>query len=142
MPEPQQLAERSVRALYERDSASQALGMEILEVKPDFVRVAMVVRADMVNGHDICHGGLIFALADSAFAFCCNSGNAVTVGAGATIDYLAPAKRGARLVATATMIWRSRRSGLCEVIVHDSVGERIALFRGRSAQRQGQVVAE
>src|ERR1700755_3274096 len=84
------LAERVVRVLYERDRASQSLGMQILEVKPGFVRIAMEVRPDMVNGHDICHGGLIFTLADSAFAFSCNSFNVVTVAAGASIDFLAP----------------------------------------------------
>ena len=84
------LAERVVRTLFDRDRASQALGIGILEVRPGYIRASMPVRPDMVNGHDTCHGGYIFTLADSAFAFCCNSFNAVTVASGATIDFLRP----------------------------------------------------
>ena len=135
------LAKRAVQALYDGDTASQALGIRLQEVRADFVRATMTVRADMVNGHRSCHGGLIFTLADSAFAFCCNSGNAVTVGAAATIDFLSPAKAGDELTAVATMSWRSSRTGLCDVVVRISAA-RIAIFRGRSIQRQGQLVPE
>ena len=127
---------------WEKDAASQALGIRIAEIRPDFIRATMVVRPDMVNGHDLCHGGLIFTLADSAFAFCCNSGNAVTVGAAATIDYLAPAIRGDELTAVARMSWRSGRTGLCDVIVSNQRGETLAVFRGRSVHRQGTLVPE
>ena len=140
--ESQHLAEHVVRVLYERDSASQALGITILEVRPGFIRAAMNVRPDMVNGHDICHGGLIFTLADSAFAFCCNSFNAVTVAAGASIDFLAPARKGDRLIATARQLWRSKRTGLYEIEVATEQGVTIALFRGRSHQLKGQIVAD
>lgn len=136
----QQLAERVVRVLYERDRASQALGITVLEVKPGFVRAAMDVRPDMVNGHDICHGGLIFALADSAFAFSCNSFNVVTVAAGASIDFLAPGRKGDRLIATARQLWRSKRTGLYEIEVANQDGVTIALFRGRSHQLKGEIV--
>ena len=136
----QTLAERTVRAMYERDAASQGLGIEIVEVRPGFVRATMLVRPDMVNGHDIGHGGFIFALADSAFAFACNSYNAITVAAGATIDFLAPARKGDRLTATATELWRSRRTGLYEITVTNQQGTLVALFRGRSHQLKGQVV--
>jgi acyl-CoA thioesterase len=138
--EAQALAERVVRTLFERDRASQALGIEILEVRPGYIRASMSVRADMVNGHDICHGGYIFTLADSAFAFCCNSFNASTVASGATIDFLAPAHKGDRLVATAKQLWRSRRTGLYEIEVANQGGAVIALFRGRSHQVKGQIV--
>jgi acyl-CoA thioesterase len=138
----QHLAERAVHALFERDRASQALGIEILEVRPGFTRVAMLIRPDMVNGHDICHGGYVFTLADSAFAFCCNSFNAVTVAAGATIDFLAPARTGDRLTATARQLWRSRRTGLYEIEVTNQHGAPIALFRGRSHQLKGEVVSD
>jgi acyl-CoA thioesterase len=138
----QRLAERAVQAMYERDAASRALGIRILEVRPDFIRAAMTVRDDMVNGHDLCHGGFIFTLADSAFAFCCNSRNAVTVGGSASIDFLAPARKEDELFALATMISRSRRSGLCDVVVSNRRGETIAHFRGRSVQLQGQVSEE
>jgi acyl-CoA thioesterase len=136
----QDLAERVVRELYARDRASQALGITILEVRPGFVRAAMDVRADMVNGHDICHGGLIFTLADSAFAFSCNSFNVVTVAAGASIDFLAPARKGDRLVATARQLWRSKRSGLYEIEVANQDGVTIALFRGRSHQLKDEII--
>ena len=138
----QRLAERTVREMYARDAASRGLGIEIVEVRPGFVRATMLVRPDMVNGHDLGHGGFIFALADSAFAFSCNSYNAVTVAAGATIDFLAPARKGDRLTATASELWRSRRTGLYEITVTNQDGTVIALFRGRSHQIKGQVVPD
>jgi acyl-CoA thioesterase len=138
----QQLAERTVREMYARDAASRGLGIEIVEVRPGFVRATMLVRPDMVNGHDIGHGGFIFTLADSAFAFSCNSHNAVTVAAGATIDFLAPARKGDCLTATASELWRSRRTGLYEITVTNQDGTVIALFRGRSYQIKGQVVPD
>ncbi|TLY60876.1 MAG: hotdog fold thioesterase, partial [Gammaproteobacteria bacterium] len=87
----QLLAERAAQALFERDQASQVLGMRLVEVRPGYARMVMRVRADMMNGHATCHGGLIFALADSAFAFSCNSHNESTVAAAASIDFLASA---------------------------------------------------
>jgi acyl-CoA thioesterase len=128
-----------VAALFERDRASQALGMRILGVRPGWVRLAMAVRADMVNGHGLCHGGLVFALADSAFAFACNSCNESTVAAAASIDYLAAARAGDELTAEAAELWRTRRNGLYEITVTNQRGERIALFRGRSYRIDGQV---
>lgn len=136
----QVLAERAVRALYERDPASRGLHIQIAEVKPGFIRATMPIRADMVNGHDICHGGFVFTLADSAFAFCCNSYNKVTVAASATIDFLAPTRRGDVLTATARELWRSRTAGLYEIVVTNQEGKTVALFRGRSHQLQGEVV--
>jgi acyl-CoA thioesterase len=102
----------------------------------------MLVREDMVNGHNICHGGFVFTLADSAFAFCCNSYNLVTVAAGATIDFLAPAQIGDRLFATAKELWRSRRTGLYEIEVTNQGGSLVALFRGRSHQLKGNVLPD
>lgn len=126
------LAEESVRAMWSRDAASQALGMRVIEVRPGHAQVAMAVRADMTNGHGICHGGLIFALADSAFACACNSCGGTTVAAGATIDFLLPARVGDELLATAVERSRSRRTGLYDVTVANGAGAVIALFRGRS----------
>jgi acyl-CoA thioesterase len=140
--ESQALAERVVRVLFDRDRASQGLGIEILEVRPGYIRATMLVREDMVNGHNICHGGYVFTLADSAFAFCCNSFNVVTVAAGATIDFLAPAHAGDRLFATAKELWRSRRTGLYEIEVTNQNDATIALFRGRSHQLKGQVLPD
>ena len=137
----QLLAERAAQALFERDQASQVLGMRLLEVRPGHARVVMRVRADMVNGHARCHGGLIFALADSAFAFSCNSHNESTVAAAASIDFLASASAGDELSAVATELWRSQRNGIYEVTVTNQRGERIALFRGRSYRIDGQVTS-
>lgn len=136
----QQTAKQAAAALYGRDRASQMLGMRILDAKPGQARVAMTIGAQMVNGHDICHGGLVFALADSAFAFACNSHNENTVAAGASIDFLLPARLGDELTAQAQELWLSRRSGIYEVSVTNQRGECVALFRGRSHRLGGAVI--
>jgi acyl-CoA thioesterase len=134
------LAEACATAMFAQDRASQALGMRIIEVTPGYAQLAMSVREDMVNGHQICHGGLIFTLADSAFAFACNTYNAVTVAAGATIEFLAPGRLGDELTATAQEQSRSRRTGVYDVTVRNQRGECIALFRGRSHQTSGRII--
>jgi acyl-CoA thioesterase len=138
--EAQRTAERATCALFAADRASQALGMRISGVRPGWARVTMQVRPEMVNGHGVCHGGLVFALGDSAFAFACNSYNDSTVAAAATIDFLAAAREGDELTAEASELWRTRRNGLYEIVVTNQRGERIALFRGRSYRIDGQVV--
>jgi acyl-CoA thioesterase len=138
----QQRALRAANALFERDRASQALGMRLAAVAPGHARVTMTVRPDMLNGHGSCHGGLVFALADSAFAFACNSHNEATVAAAAAIDFLAAARSGDELAAEARELWRSRRNGIYEITVTNQRGERIALFRGRSYRVEGPVVNE
>lgn len=135
----QHLAEASAQALYQRDRASQALGMKLAAVRPGWAQVVMRVRADMTNGHDLCHGGLVFALADSAFAFACNSYNESTVAAAAAIDFLSAARLGDELTAEAAELWRTRRNGIYEITVTNQRGERIALFRGRSYRIEGEV---
>lgn len=137
-----QRARRAAAALFERDRASQALGMRLSEIAPGRARVTMTVRPDMVNGHGSCHGGLVFALADSAFAFACNSHNEATVAAAAAIDFLAAAREGDELAAAAHELWRSRRNGIYEITVTNQRGERVALFRGRSYRVEGAVVNE
>src|SRR5471030_2557347 len=94
-------AKSTVQALYLADTASQSLGIEFIEIAPGRVRIAMTVRPDMVNGHGMCHGGIVFPFADSAFAFACNSYGDPMVAAGATIEYLAPTPLGERIFATA-----------------------------------------
>jgi len=141
MSDPQSVAEASARAMYEQDRASQALGMRILEVRPGGARLAMKVREDMVNGHQICHGGLIFTLADSAFAFACNTYDLVTVAAAGTIEFLLAARLGDELTATAEERTRSKRTGVYDVSVHNQRGECVALFRGRSHQIGGTITA-
>src|SRR5437867_4296908 len=120
--DPQALAERAGAAMFERDRASQALGMKLVAIRPGFARMSMKVRPDMVNGHDICHGGLIFTLADSTFAFACNSHNHVTVAAGCAIDFLAPAKLDDVLTATGEERALAGRSGVYDIKVENQDG--------------------
>ena len=124
-------AEACARHLWATDVASQRLGMVLEYAGPGAARVSMVVRDDMVNGHDTCHGGLIASLADSAFAFACNSRDVATVAAGFEVDFLEPAYRGERLVAEACEVALRGRSGVYDVTVcrDDTL---LALFRGRS----------
>jgi acyl-CoA thioesterase len=136
------LAEPAAAALYARDRASHMLGMRLEDAEPGRARVAMQVRADMLNGHGVCHGGLVFALADSAFAFACNAGNESTVAAAASIDFLIAAREGDELSAEAHELWRTRRNGIYEITVTNQRGERVALFRGRSYRISGSVVNE
>lgn len=133
-------ARRAVQALYDGDRASQMLGMKVLSCGPGRATVSMIVRPDMVNGHRICHGGLIFALADSAFAFACNSHGNNTVAAGAAIEFLAPGREGDVLRAIATERWRAGRAGVYEIEVRNQRDETVALFRGRSHQVAGRLV--
>jgi acyl-CoA thioesterase len=134
------VAEACATAMFAQDRASQALGMRIIEVAAGYAQLAMSVREDMVNGHQICHGGLIFTLADSAFAFACNTYNAATVAAGGTIEFLAPGRLGDELTATAQEQSRSRRTGVYDVTVRNQHGECIALFRGRSHEIGGRLI--
>jgi acyl-CoA thioesterase len=141
MSDPQSVAEASARAMYEQDRASQALGMRVLEVRPGYARLAMKVREDMLNGHQLCHGGLIFTLADSAFAFACNTYDLVTVASSGTIEFLLAGRLGDELTATAEQRTRSKRIGVYDVSVHNQRGECVALFRGRSHQIGGSITA-
>ena len=141
MSDPQAVADASARAMYAEDGASQALGMRILEVRPGYARLAMKVREDMVNGHQLCHGGLIFTLADSAFAFACNTYDLVTVASAASVEFLLTARLGDELTAIAEERSRSKRTGVYDVTVRNSQGECVALFRGRSHQIGGSISA-
>jgi acyl-CoA thioesterase len=138
--ERERLATAVGEAMYARDTASQALGMTIEEVGPGYARVRMAVRADMLNGHGTCHGGLVFALADSAFAFACNSHDVVTVAAGCSIEFLAPAREGDELVAEAEELHREGRNGVYDVAVRRADGALVATFRGRSASTRERVL--
>jgi acyl-CoA thioesterase len=128
--------------MYCTDRASQNLGLEILDVAPGSVRICMTVRPEMVNGHGLCHGGIIFTLADSAFAFACNSHGEPMVAAGASIDFLAPTPAGELLTATATEVSRGARHGVYDVRVSKNSGETVALFRGRSARLRPPILNE
>jgi len=137
---PQALAELAGKTMYERDPASQGLGMTLDEIRPGYARMSMRVRANMLNGHASCHGGFIFTLADSAFAFACNSHNFNTVGAGCTIDYLAPGREGDILSAEAVEQALAGKTGVYDVTVTNAEGKTIALFRGKSHRVSGTVV--
>jgi acyl-CoA thioesterase len=126
-----------VQSLYLADRASQSLGIEIMDVAPGRVQIAMTVRPDMVNGHGMCHGGIVFAFADSAFAFACNSHGDAMVAAGAGIEFLAPAPCGERITARATEVSRGARHGIYDVAVTAASGEVLAQFRGRCSRFRG-----
>jgi acyl-CoA thioesterase len=132
--DPLRRAQKAVQSLYAADRASQALGIDIMDVAPGRVRIEMTVRSDMVNGYGMCHGGIVFAFADSAFAFACNSYGEPMVAAGASIEFLAPTPLGERVTAAATEISRSGRHGIYDVAVSDAAGKVLAQFRGRCAR--------
>jgi acyl-CoA thioesterase len=133
---PDAVARRSAEVMWSEDHASQALGMRINDVGPGRAVLEMVVRADMVNGQAIGHGGLTFTLADSAFAFACNSYNRRTVAAGAEIRFLAPTRAGDRLVAEAVERSREGRDGVYDVTVRCG-GTVVAEFVGQSKEIRG-----
>ncbi|MDR7050314.1 acyl-CoA thioesterase [Duganella sp. 3397] len=137
----QALAEKVAAAMYARDPASQGLGITLDGVGPGHATMSMTIRADMLNGHGSCHGGFIFTLADSAFAFACNSYNLTTVGAACTIDYLAPGRPGDVLTATAREQALAGKSGVYDVGVINQEGRTVALFRGKSLRVGGHVLA-
>jgi acyl-CoA thioesterase len=134
------LAETVAAAMFARDPASRGLGMTINAVGPGYASMSMTIRADMLNGHQSCHGGFIFTLADSAFAFACNSYNLITVGAACTIDYLAPGRLHDILTAEAVEQALNGKSGVYDVKVSNQEGRVIALFRGKSLRVAGEVI--
>ena len=138
MPSPQQIAEACRDAMAAGDRATQRLGMQVLAVGPGTATLAMAVREDMLNGHAICHGGVIATLADSAFAFACNAYNELTVASGFDISLLAAARAGDMLTAVAAESHKAGRTGVYDVAVHNQRGEAVALFRGRSYTMKGQ----
>lgn len=138
----QQLAELSAEAMLSGDPASTRLGMVVEEVRPGYARLRMTVVAYMINSHNICHGGYVFTLADSAFAFACNTYNRVTVASGATIDFLAPVYLEDELTAVATEQALGGRTGVYDVVVTNQRGKNVAVFRGRSHRLQGSLFDE
>ena len=140
MTEAHQLAQRVADAMFSRDRASQGLGMRIVHVGPGHAELTMTVRADMLNGHAICHGGFVFTLADSAFAFACNSYNINTVANGCSIEFLAPTKEGDVLTAVAHERTQVGRNGVYDVEVRNQDGTTVAHFRGKSTRIKGEVI--
>ena len=136
----QALAEQVRDAMWAGDHATKMLGMRISSVGPGRATLQMTVRQDMLNGHAICHGGLITTLADSAFAFACNSYNELTVASGFAVDLLAPGRLGDVLTARCSELSKAGRTGVYDVEVRNQHGERIAVFRGRSYTARGKPV--
>jgi acyl-CoA thioesterase len=139
---PQAVAEATRDEMWADDRASAMLGMKVTAIGPGTATLTMTVREDMLNGHDLCHGGLIATLADSTFAFACNSYNEITVAAGFDINLVASARLGDVLTARATELSKAGRTGVYDIEVTNQKGERIAAFRGRSYTMKGKPVVE
>lgn len=140
--EPDELAREVGRAMYEADACSRGLGFELMEVRAGYARMRATVRPDFLNGHDICHGGLIFTMADSTFAFACNSYNVNTVASGCSIEFLRPVHGGDVLTAEALEQTVSGRTGIYDIRVTNGAGETVAMFRGKSAHIKGHVIPQ
>ncbi len=125
-------ARKAVETMLNADKASAAMGMELIAVTSGHASVSMKVRSDMVNGHDIAHGGILFMLADTAFACACNSHNIVNVAASCQINFMRPALCGDHLTATAKEVNLGRRSGVYDVSIHNQHEKLLAVFRGNS----------
>ena len=137
---PHEIAEAVRHGMFDNDAASKAMGMQIEAVGPGYARISMTVRSDMLNGFRICHGGFITTLADSAFAFGCNSYNEMTVASGIVVDFLAPAYEGDRLVAECHEVSRSGRTGVYDIKVTNQHGKTVVVMRGRSHTIKGKPV--
>jgi acyl-CoA thioesterase len=129
---PQQIAEAVATGMMAKDRASRGLGMRVTHISPGAAHLEMMVREDMLNGFDICHGGYITLLADSAFAFACNSYNELTVASSLAIDFMAPVQGGDVLTARAAELSLSGRTGVYDVNINNQNGVVVAVFRGRS----------
>jgi len=139
--DPQALADTVGREMYARDRNAHFMGIQLGEVRPGYARMHLKVRPEMTNSHNICHGGVIFTLADTAFAYACNSYNHNTVASGCAIDFISPAHAGETLTATAEERALSGRTGVYDIEVRNEQGKAIALFRGKSYRIKGEVVA-
>ena len=139
---PQDCADACAKAMWQDDSASQKLGMALGPVAPGQATMSMTVQDWMANGHGNCHGGYIFTLADSTFAFACNSYNQRTVAQQATVTFIAPAFVGDRLTAHGREISRRGRGGIYDVSVTNQAGEVIAEFRGHSRTVKGTLLPQ
>ena len=135
-----ELARKIADHLRSAEGTGAAWNIEIEDAREGYARIAMVVRKDMLNGHAICHGGMIFSLSDTAFAYACNSRNMETVAQNATISFLAPGREGDRLVAECREQALTGRSGVYAVTVTNQNGEKIAVFQGLSRSLGGPVL--
>ena len=138
----QRIAEAVRDRMYASDFAAQSLGIRVDAIAPGEARLSMSVRRDMLNGFGICHGGLITTLADTAFAYACNTGNEITVAQTIAVELLASAREGARLVAIAREVTRRGRNGVYDIVITAEDGSTVALMRGRSFTRTGEPIVE
>jgi acyl-CoA thioesterase len=136
----QTLAEQCAQAMFARDRASKAAGMIIEAVAPGYARMSMTLLPQMMNGHDIAHGGAIFALADSSFAFACNSRNVPSVAQQCSITYITPGREGEKLIAECKETNLTGRFGIYDVTIRGGDGRVVAIFRGHSAALRGDVL--
>ncbi|MDO9597394.1 MAG: hydroxyphenylacetyl-CoA thioesterase PaaI [Azoarcus sp.] len=140
--DPQALAEKVRDGMFERDQAARSLAMAFVDVGPGRSTITMKVREDMLNGFRICHGGFITTLADTAFAYACNSGNEQTVASGISVDFMAPGRPGDVLTAAAQEVFAAGRTGVYDITVTNQNGELIAVMRGKSYRLKGRPVVE
>lgn len=138
----QAIAEAVRDRMFNEDAASRSLGMQVDAVGPGVSKVSMTIRPDMLNGHKTCHGGFITTLADSAFAFACNSHNEVTVASGIVVDFLAPAYENDRLVAECHELALTGRTGVYDIKVTNQHGKTVVVMRGRSHTMKGKTVVD
>ena len=136
----QRIAEAVGHEMFARDVAARSLGMKVESIAPGRARISMTVRPDMLNGFAICHGGFITTLADTAFAYSCNSHNELTVAAGIVVDFLMPVHAGDRLVAEAHEVTVKGRTGIYDIVVTNQDSKTVAVMRGRSFTQRGKHV--
>ncbi len=136
------IAKRCADTMYEKDAASQGLGISVHVAGVGQAEARVEVTPDMINGFDVCHGGYIFTLADTAFAFACNAYDKLTYAGGASIEFIRPARVGDELVAVATERYRGGRSGVYEVTVRNQKGEEVAVFTGRSVATRETILSD
>lgn len=142
MSTPQAVAEATRDAMFRDDRASRMMGIQIPAIGPGTATAVMSVREDMLNGHDICHGGFITTLADTAFAFACNAYNEVTVASGFDVNLISAGRLGDVLTAQAHEVSKAGRTGVYDINVHNQHGEPVAAFRGRSYSMKGKALVE
>ncbi|EIW3593776.1 hydroxyphenylacetyl-CoA thioesterase PaaI [Salmonella enterica] len=133
---------RNVLAMYEKDSCARELGIELIEMDQGFAQMTMAVTPKMLNGHQTCHGGQLFSLADTAFAYACNSQGLAAVASAASIDFLRPAFTGDLLTATAQVKQQGKLTGVYDIEIVNQQQKTVALFRGKSHRIGGTITGE
>lgn len=139
---PQEVAEKVRDGMFANDTVAQFFGMQFIDVAPGYVKMSMKIRPEMLNGFKICHGGMVTTLADTAFAYACNSANEQTVASGLSMDFIAPSFENEILVAEAKEVSQAGRTGVYDITVTKSTGELIAVMRGKSYRIKGKQVVD